>query len=321
MPLITTDNYQPPRYLWNSHAETIVPSLFRQVKGVQYQRERLELADGDFLDLDWVNGGNPKLVILSHGLEGSSDRHYCKGAAKYFSERGWDALAWNCRGCSGESNRLPRFYHHGTTDDLEAVVKHAIGRGYTLISLIGFSLGGSLTIKYLGENSGRLPAAVRAGATFSVPCDLGSSARALDQPAGAFYRRRFLAKLKKKIEIKSRLLPGKITASHFRHIRTFADFDTWYTAPLHGFADADDFYQKASCGNFLEDVSVPLLLMTAENDPFLPEPCYPRSLAAAHPHVYLQTPRRGGHVGFSLPEGTANWMEVRAYEFLTAHVA
>lgn len=321
MPLITADPYRPPRYLWNGHAETIFPSFFRRVHQVAYARERLELPDGDFLDIDWVRNGYSRLVILSHGLEGSSERHYCKGAAKYFAERDWDVLAWNCRGCSGEINRLPRFYHHGATDDLTAVINHAIGKGYGIIALIGFSLGGSLTIKYLGENKGRLPHAVRAGAVFSVPCDLGSSARALDQPAGAFYRKRFLSKLKKKIELKARALPGKITASHFRHIRTFADFDTWYTAPLHGFTDADDFYRLASCGNFLTDVSVPLLLLTAENDPFLPEACYPRLLAATHPHVYLQTPQRGGHVGFSLAGQEMNWMEVRAFEFLAEHVA
>jgi predicted alpha/beta-fold hydrolase len=317
MPLITSDTYRAPRYLWNSHAETIIPSLFRKVNGIAYSRERLELADGDFLDLDWLRGGHDQLVIISHGLEGSSDRHYCKGVAKYFFQRGWDALAWNCRGCSGEINRLPRFYHHGASDDLKAVIDYALTKGYRTVALVGFSLGGSLTIKYLGEHKNQLPRAVKATATFSVPCDLGSSARELDRPQGAFYRKRFLQKLKKKIEAKEARLPGQITAAHFRQIRSFKDFDTFYTAPLHGFTDAEDFYQKASCGNFLPAVGVPLLLLTAANDPFLPEACYPRDLAADHPHLYLQVTSKGGHVGFSLAGQDFNWMEVRAFEFIT----
>jgi predicted alpha/beta-fold hydrolase len=320
MPLLTSDTYQAPVYLWNSHVETIVPSLFRKVAGIAYTRERLELADGDFLDLDWVCGGHHQLVVISHGLEGSSDRHYCKGVAKYFAQRGWDALAWNCRGCSGEINRLARFYHHGASDDLETVIIHAVAKGYRTVALVGFSLGGSLTIKYLGENNGKLPSAVKAAATFSVPCDLGSSARELDQPRGAFYRNRFLKKLKKKIEAKALLLPEKISATHFQRIRTFEEFDTYYTAPLHGFADAEDFYTKASCGQFLPHVAVPLLLLTAQNDPFLPEACYPRELAASHPYVHLQITNKGGHVGFSLAGQTANWMEIRAFEFITSHL-
>lgn len=319
MPLLASDPYHAPRYLWNSHAETIVPSLFRKVTGVNYTRERLELADGDFLDLDWLRGGYQRVVIISHGLEGSSDRHYCKGAAKYFFQRGWDALAWNCRGCSGEINRLPRFYHHGATDDLQTVVNHAITKGYNSIALVGFSLGGSITIKYLGENKGHLPPEVRVAATFSVPCDLGSSARQLDQPGGTFYRKRFLSKLRRKVEAKEKLIPEKISAAHFQFIRTFEDFDNYYTAPLHGFANAQDFYAKASCGNYLPDVSVPLLLLSAANDPFLPEACYPRALAAHHTHVFLQITRKGGHVGFSLQGNEVNWMEVRAFEFIASH--
>lgn len=320
MPLLVADTYRAPGYLWNCHAETIVPSLFRNVDGIQYTRERLELTDGDFLDLDWLCGGHRKLVIISHGLEGSSERHYCKGAAKYFFLRGWDALAWNCRGCSGEINRLPRFYHHGATDDLKAVVDYALTKAYDSVALIGFSLGGSLTIKYIGENKGKLPSEVRAAATFSVPCDLGSSARQLDLPEGAFYRKRFLNKLKRKVEMKAKRMPGQITAAHFQHIRTFEDFDNYYTAPLHGFAHAQDFYAKASCGNYLPDVSVPLLLLSAANDPFLPEACYPKAVAAAHPYVYLQITRKGGHVGFTLRGTEANWMELRAFEFISDHI-
>jgi len=316
MPLLPSSAYRPPFYLWNAHAETIVPSLFRNVQGVTYQRERLELADGDFLDLDWLGSRRHRLVIISHGLEGSSERHYCKGAAAYFFNRGWDVLVWNCRGCSGEINRLPRFYHHGATDDLKTVVEHACTKNYKTIALVGFSLGGSLTIKYAGENNGCLPAPVAAAAVFSVPCNLRASAKELDKPAGRFYRNRFLAKLKKKIEAKEKNLPDSITSRHFRSIRTLEDFDNFYTAPLHGFRDADDFYLNASCGPYLQQVGIPLLLVNAANDPFLPEACYPKELAAGHAHVYLEIPARGGHVGFTLPGRPENWMELRAFQFI-----
>jgi Predicted hydrolase of the alpha/beta-hydrolase fold len=130
MPLVPNSSYKRPQLYFNSHVETIWPSVRRVVNSDAYTRERLELADGDFLDLDWLSAGRKKLVIISHGLEGSSERHYSKGMAKYFFERGWDALAWNCRSCSGEMNRLPRFYHHGATEDIKAVIDHAHQKGY-----------------------------------------------------------------------------------------------------------------------------------------------------------------------------------------------
>ncbi|MEQ1588434.1 MAG: alpha/beta fold hydrolase [Cyclobacteriaceae bacterium] len=165
MPLIPSSPYRPPFHLFNGHLETIIPSIFRKVSAV-YQRERIELTDGDFLDLDWLSKGRNKLVIVSHGLEGNSDRHYAKGMAAYFFERGWDAIAWNCRGCSGEINRLPRSYHHGATEDLAAVVDHAIQKSYTHIVLVGFSMGGSMTLKYLGERKDCIANAIKSAVVF-----------------------------------------------------------------------------------------------------------------------------------------------------------
>ncbi len=315
MPLIASLYKNPPYYLFNSHAETIVPSIFRRVEGT-YERERLELSDGDFVDLDWMRSDNKKLVIISHGLEGSSDRHYSKGMAKYFYERGWDALAWNCRGCSGVINRLPRFYHHGATEDIAAVIEHAIKLKYEHISLVGFSMGGSMSLKYLGERKGMLPTQVKSAVTFSVPCDLKSSATELDKPSKKFYLNRFLKKLEKKIRAKSLLFPNQISAMGFEKIKTFREFDNRYTAPLHGFADADDFYTRASSEPYIESIEIPTLIVNALNDPFLPDACYPVEIAKSHSNVYLETPNRGGHVGFSLYGTSQSWMERRAYEFV-----
>jgi len=317
MPLIPSSPYQPPFHLFNKHLETIVPSIFRKVTAT-YKRERIELIDGDFLDLDWLSKDRDKLVIVSHGLEGNSDRHYAKGMASYFFQRGWDSLAWNCRGCSGEINRLPRFYHHGATEDLGAVVDHAIKKKYSQIVLIGFSMGGSMTLKYLGEKKGSVSKAIKSAVVFSVPCDLGSSARELEKPTNKFYLNRFLKKLGVKMQTKSLLFPKQISTVGFEKIKSFREFDNRYTAPLHDFADADDFYTKASCGPYLPAIQIPTLIINALNDPFLPDACYPFDLAKNHDFIHLETPARGGHVGFSLLSKLENWMEQRAFEFSSA---
>ena len=317
MPLIPSSPYQPPFHLFNKHLETIVPSIFRKVPAT-YKRERIELIDGDFLDIDWLSKDRDKLVIVSHGLEGNSDRHYAKGMASYFFQRGWDSLAWNCRGCSGEINRLPRFYHHGATEDLGAVVDHAIKKKYSQIVLIGFSMGGSMTLKYLGEKKGSVSKAIKSAVVFSVPCDLGSSARELEKPTNKFYLNRFLKKLGVKMRTKSLLFPNQISTVGFEKIKSFREFDNRYTAPLHDFADADDFYMKASCGPYLPAIQIPTLIINALNDPFLPDACYPFDLAKNHDFIHLETPARGGHVGFSLLSKLENWMEQRAFEFSSA---
>lgn len=322
MPLIESSSYtERPFYLFNPHLETIVPSAFRKVKLASYTRERISTVDDDFLDLDWLKNGHEQLVILSHGLEGDSSRPYIQGMASVFSSNGWDVLAWNCRSCSGEMNRAQRMYHHGVSDDLDSVVQHALKEGYQKLVLIGFSMGGSITLKYLGEHSHQLPAEVSRAVVFSVPCDLGASARALSEKGNAFYRKRFLRKLGKKIRAKASQLPGVIDCEGFEKIEHFPEFDGRFTAPLHGFKDADDFYQQASANRYIPSITVPTLIVNAKNDPMLPESCYPVELAREHPFVYLEIPEKGGHVGFSLARQSTNWAEQRALEFATAPIA
>ncbi len=294
--------------------------MFRKITDIVYSRERLELPDGDFVDLDWLRQGSKRLMIVTHGLEGNSERHYSKGMARYFSRNGWDALAWNCRSCSGEMNRLPRFYHHGATEDLKHVIDHSISHGYHEIALVGISMGGSMTLKYLGENSSLLPPQIRAGIAFSVPCDLLSSAAELDRPGKRFYLNRFLKKLSKKIKVKESMFPGIVSHRGFDQIKSFREFDNRYTAPLHGFENADDFYQRASCLPYLEKVQVPTLLVNAVNDPFLTPVCYPKHIASEHRFLFLETPSRGGHTGFSLTGKIENGMEERALEFAQSNL-
>jgi len=323
--VIVESTYRPVPYLTNGHLETIVPSAFRKITGVLYQRQRLELADGDFLDLDWLrhsdvvtdfakptSGETKKLVIISHGLEGSSERHYSRGMSKYFYARGWDTLAWNCRSCSGELNRLPRFYHHGDTADLQHVIDEAFRKEYNHIALVGFSMGGSFSMKYLGERGSNIDKRIKGGVGFSVPCDLGSSAAELDKPSKSFYRNPFLRKLGKKILAKSFIYPGKISFKDYNQVKTFRQFDDRYTASLHGFKDANDFYSKSSCDQYLKNIVVPALIVNAANDPFLTPDCYPDI-----PNVQLEIPKHGGHVGFPLAKTEENYMERRAYDFLS----
>jgi predicted alpha/beta-fold hydrolase len=291
--------------------------MFRKVKDVNYHRERLELDDGDFLDLDWLIKGSKKLAIISHGLEGNSDRHYVKGMAKYFYTRGYDVLAWNCRSCGGDMNRLLRLYHHAASEDLAAVVEHAVKREYQSIILIGFSMGGSLSLKYIGEQV-KVNESVSACTAFSVPCDLASSAALLNTASMKFYRRRFLKKLQRKLEQKAVQFPRSISLEALQDIDDFKTFDNLYTAPLHGFKDADDFYETASANRYLPAVNIPTLLVNAANDPFLSPLCYPVDVLKMHRWVYLEMPRYGGHVGFPLFGREENWMEQRAFEFAEA---
>lgn len=316
MPLVSSSSYQKaPWFLRTGHWETLYAGVVRRVRGVRYKRERLTLSDGDFVDLDWIKKGFKKLTILAHGLEGNSERIYMKGMAKYFSTNGWDILAWNCRSCSGEMNKAMRLYHHGEIEDLSEVVKHVANK-YDQINLIGFSMGGSIILKYLGEMADKLPGAVHSAVSFSAPCDLKATAEKLDEPNCRFYKKRFLALLKEKMLQKAKLYPNVLDARNFDKIKVWADFDNYFTAPLNGFKDANAFYKNASAVNFMENINIPTLLVNAKNDPILTPSSSPLALAKGHPFIHLETPDKGGHVAFSIIGDPFNWSEYRAMEFI-----
>ena len=318
MPILSPTQYQTPLLQFNGHLQSIYPSIFRKVPFVYARRERLELADGDFVDLDWsvAEKVSNKLVIITHGLEGDATRHYVTGMAKIFSANGYDALGWNCRSCSGEMNRLVRFYHHGDANDLRSVIQHAINfYGYQEIVLVGFSMGGSLTFRAIAEFPALVPAQVKSAIGFSVPCSLKGSVDALSTKENRIYLRRFLRKLGDKIKLKAKLFPGQIDATNYDQIKTFIEFDNRYTAPLHGYANALDFYEKASVGPLLHQINIPSLIVQAVNDPFLLPNCMPIETAAKHPQLFLEMPERGGHCGFMVKGQLHTWAENRAIEF------
>lgn len=318
MPVLPKPLYQPARWQFNAHIQTIYPSVLRKVPFHYQQRERLELPDGDFVDLDWkfASPKNKKLVIITHGLEGDSHRHYVLGMARLFTGNGYDALGWNCRSCSGELNRLVRFYHHGDTGDLRLVIDYVIQKYlYEEIILVGFSMGGSLSLRVLGESPETVPVQIKKAIAFSVPCDLLAGVKALSKPGNKIYANRFLRKLGEKIKQKEKLFPGQISYKGYNQVRHFTEFDNRYTAPLHGFTDAHDFYARASVKPFLKKIRVPSLLVQALNDPFLTEECIPYEEAAGNDFLFLETPDLGGHCGFTLAGNEFSWAELRALDF------
>jgi predicted alpha/beta-fold hydrolase len=320
MPIVAHSSYVSPWLLANGHIQTLLPSLFRKVCGIAYQRERITTPDGDFLDLDWAVKGSHRLAVIAHGLEGDSNRAYAKGMVKALSRNGWDAVVWNARGCSGEPNRALRFTHSGATEDLQTVISHLLDtRDYHEVALIGFSLGGNLTLKYLGDRSRELNPRITRAVAVSVPCDLQSGSLQLARVANQVYMSRFLLSLRHKIRAKMKVMPGKIDDHGYGQLRNFKDFDDRYTAPIHGFADAEDYWRQCSCRPVLRNVSIPTLLINAWNDPFLAKPCYPIADAEANPNLYLEMPASGGHVGFiSFNHQGEYWSETRAIAFLAS---
>ncbi|MGD1890003.1 MAG: YheT family hydrolase [Cyclobacteriaceae bacterium] len=320
MPILLKSDHRPPPYLFNGHLQTIIPSQFRRINGIQYDRQRLPTEDNDFLLLDWSKVGSDTLVVVSHGLEGDSKRPYILGMVRAFNREGFDALAWNFRGCGGQINQTYRFYHSGATPDLHFLVNHIrTHHQYQTILLIGFSLGGNLTLKYLGELGAQAKDTISAAVVFSVPLDLQACSRKISEPKNFIYSKRFLRNLKKKIKAKEAIMPNKISSEFFPNIKTLEDFDDYYTAPLHGFRNASDYYQQCSSIHFLHSIQIPTLIVKAKNDPFLADKCYLTQETDTSPSLFFEAPEAGGHCGF-MPQGYSSgknfWSENRAIQFV-----
>lgn len=314
--LVAKSTYNKPTFFSGEHIETIIPSLFRKVKLTPTEKERITTPDNDFLDIDWHKVGSNSLVIISHGLEGSSNSQYVLGLAKYFNKNNIDALGWNYRGCSNEINTTTKFYHSGATYDLETIVLHVLNRGYSKIILAGFSLGGNLTLKYLGE-APLYHKEILAAVTFSVPFDLSAGSDEIAKPKNIMYANRFLRRLKRKLRAKHTILGDKFPLNGVNKIKDLRTFDDIFTGPLHGFKNANDYYSKSSSLFFLENIKTPTLIVNAINDPFLPNACYPTEKLKDHKHIWFETPFHGGHVGFMpAAKDGSYWSERRALEFI-----
>lgn len=327
MPLLPVPDYSPAFPFTFGHIQTIFPTLFRKRPVMNPVRERIITADRDFLDIDWhfSRGTSPssRLAVISHGLEGNSRMKNVLGMAAILTLDGWDVICLNFRGCSGEMNRMPRLYHSGVTDDLHTVLCHGLEKGkYRYAALLGFSMGGNQTLKYLGEAPEKVPEAVKAAAVFSVPVELADSAVLMAQPHNRIYMNHFMRGLQQKIRSKAKMFPELYDTEGLSAIKTFAAFDDKYTGPIHGFHNAADYYRRCSAKQFLSSITIPTLLVQAADDPFLPPSCYPKDEAACSPDLFLEIPKYGGHVGFIGERYTANyWTEDRVVLFFTSIMA
>ena len=309
-------NYAPPILFRNGHFSTIYSGIIRSVNGVVQNRERIALSDGDFLDLDWsyAQSKSKKLVVLLHGLEGDAQRPYITGSAKILNQNGYDCCAVNFRGCSGEPNIKYRSYHSGATEDLMNILDHILStRDYKSIFLKGFSLGGNLLLKYLGEGN-QIPTELKGAVAVSVPCNLHDSCKQLLSTKNLLYAIRFKGNLLEKLRQKQAMFPEKISNADIKKIKTLMDFDDAYTSKAHNFKNALDYYEQCSSLQFLSNIQVPSLIINAKNDSFLGPDCYPVLETDNNPNLHLEMPNYGGHVGF-WGKNNITYTEKRALEF------
>lgn len=315
MPIVQS-NYRPPAYLFNRHLQTIAPVFGVKRDNTLYQTEKLELADGDFLELDWIRAGNDKLMILFHGLEGNSRSHYVQQMAQHFSVLGWDILAMHARSCGREMNRLPVLYHGGSTNDIEIVVNQYAEK-YNSLVLVGFSLGANMSLNFIARHS--TPTNLRAIAAFSAPCDLKKSEQVIDRFVNRIYSQKFLLKLKNKVRKLETQHPGIFDLNKLDQIISVQAFSENFTAPFCGFSSLDDFYSAGSSLDSLTKIRIPTLLVNAKNDPFLSDTSYPIDLARTSDYIFLDMPKHGGHSAFPI-SAEKSWMPNRLEKFLTEEV-
>jgi len=310
-------HYPAPSWLPGGHLQTIYPATCIAKPPVAYRRERWHSADGDFVDLDFVDGqpGQP-LVVLFHGLEGSSNSHYARGLMAALAARGWSGVVPHFRGCSGEANLAPRFYHSGDASEVDWIVRKLRASHEGVLYAAGVSLGGNALLRWLGE-SGHGAEVVDAACAVSAPLDLARGGEALSSGFNMLYTRMFLQTLKPKCLAKLEQFPGLFDRAALLAARDLYAFDNVVTAPLHGYRDTDDYWHRASARHVLHEITVPTLVLNARNDPFLPGIHLPTSASNA---VTLEYPEQGGHVGFAVGPfpGRIDWLPRRILDHFDA---
>lgn len=318
--------FRPPAWLRNPHLQTLTARLLRPTRDVTFRRERWETPDGDFLDLDFAaaeagaEAAPRPLVLVLHGLEGCSGSGYVRQTCGELRLRGLDAVALNFRSRSGEPNRRRRFYHSGETDDPAWVLERLRGRRPAApIGAVGFSLGGNVLVKLLGERGEGARELLSAAVAVSVPYDLAAGAEALERGLGPLYAAYFLQSLRRSVRAKERLRGHDYGVDGLAGLRSLREFDDAVTAPVHGFEDADDYYRRSSSARFLQGLRVPTLVIQSRDDPFLPEEAIPEEAMRSNPWVVAAVTRHGGHVGFlesGSPWRPRFWAEEAAARFL-----
>jgi predicted alpha/beta-fold hydrolase len=322
MPLLTS-SFRPPYLLRPPWVQTITPKLLRKPCISPGIHELLELSDGDFLELEWhgLQSASPKfpLIILSHGLEGSTKSNYLVGLISALVASNYPVLAWNMRGCGVHRNRLLPWYHSGQTEDLASIIERGSARFQDLpIVLIGISIGGNIVCKFLGERGKSIPSNIQSAIAVSPPLDLRSSAEILARPSRAIYMRYLLKPLRERMKEKAVRFPNQLDISGLSSICSFHEFDARYTAPIHGFRSVDHYWDCCSGLHFIPHTTIPTYIVSALDDPFLSPSCFPVTLAQSSSLIHLETPAYGGHVGFidSL-NMSRTWLERRILEYLS----
>ena len=319
--------FSPAWWLPGPNLQTLWGKFFRRKADLSTRVERITTPDGDFLDIHHLDAspGAPLLVLL-HGLEGSVRSHYIQGLLTEASRRGWRAAVLIFRSCGDEANRTRRFYHSGETSDLQLALDHLMATfPASQIVLAGVSLGGNVALKFLGEQAGMVSPRIRAVAAVSVPYDLGQAADHIDRGFAKIYQQSFINSLKNKATEKVGTFPDLLPRAEIASIRTIREFDNRLTAPIHGFADADDYYRRSSSLGWLQDIRVDTLLLSAVDDPFLPAQVLEdvRLVAKSNHHLYVEFSAHGGHVGFvsgDSPFRPHYYMERRVGDFLASQL-
>ena len=318
---IVTSRFKPAWWLPGGNLQTLWPYFFRRRPQVDLIRERLELPDGDFVDLCLTANAGAPVVAVFHGLEGCVDSHYVKPLLAAVERRGWHGVFMHFRGCGGEYNRLPRSYHSGDTGDIGFLIDHLQKRYPGVpIAATGYSLGGNALLKYLGETDRK--GKVNAAAAVSVPYVLAEGARRLNKGFSRIYQRRLLNLLKRKIAGKFSSMDCPIDLAGLRRLNDFFSFDDKVTAPLHGFAGVDDYYTRSSSRQFLKTITVPALLIQARDDPFMTDGVIPAQDELSK-YVRLELAETGGHIGFvsgGTPGYAVYWLEQRIIEFFERYL-
>ncbi|WP_338845119.1 alpha/beta fold hydrolase [Massilia sp. W12] len=312
--------YRAPWWQPGGHLQTILPALFGAKPDVTYRRERWTTPDQDFIDVDFVDGSAPgsPLLVLFHGLEGSSNSHYARALMHAAAQAGWHGAVPHFRACSGEMNHAPRFYHSGDAQEINWILQRMRTRHSGPLLACGVSLGGNALLRWLGESQ-HSATFVSAACAVSAPLDLARGGAALSRGVNLIYTKTFLRTLKPKCLRKLEQFPGLFAREQLLAAKNLYEFDNVVTAPLHGYRDTDDYWHRASARHILGDITVPTLVLNARNDPFLPGCFLPTQAAAS---VLLEYPAQGGHVGFACgaPPGRLDWLPQRVLAFLKGHV-
>ena len=317
-----TEPYTAPSWLPGGNIQTLYPYFYKPTQLFDYRRERWELDDGDFVDVDWMDGSIHKpLVVFFHGLEGGSSSHYILSVKNLLKNYNWRSAVIHFRGCSGIPNRLSRAYHAGDSAEIDWMLRRIISHNRVVsapqpVYAIGVSLGGNALLKWLGEKGEQAKELVAGVATISAPLDLAAAGSALNMGFNQVYTRHFLGTLKYKALDKLEQFPGLFDANALKKCTSIYDFDNLVTAPLHGFRDTEDYWRQSSSKPWLGHIKVPTLVINARNDPFMPASALPTQKDVS-PAVTLEFPEEGGHVGFMQGPfpGKMEWLPAKILSF------